>query len=428
VNREPDWEALSQLNFLLAPRISGALNEALNALSLAEIAADGINPQLWRDRAKAIIANLLNLYQAWTALIQYKNGLRLPPTAIRPFSVQSLLDWLTIQLELLPPAKAERDLTLNGNQACIQEALWLLYTASYTQGNGVHLVAEAAENGYWFRIRFSRRKPMPPTMESLIETLGSHWRNQDTAFELRVARDFIEMNDGKLELRWHERTQMGEFAFFIYKVGADRAQTPGIAITPNIEHARLVANVTRSMMPASSRGESTRILSSEPESAVESETPERATPVAVLTPTVIEPEKPEATPSSVHQATSQEADIPHPVEQQEGQESGRKEPVPADASEAKSQENERSRGAKLLNTLIELDQQHHGIVESEEDVPTMSLDVRILQEDPEQDRPTQIGQPLIISVNLPEPQMPTLLQTVSSATSQPNQHSEEKSS
>ena len=143
MSREPDWEALNQLNFMLTPRVSVPLNEALNALALADMPENEIDPQVWRDKAKVVIGNLLHLYQAWTALIQYKNGIKMPPTAIRSFPVQALLDWLTVQLGLIPPARAKHNFNLKGNQPSIQEALLLLYTVSVTQGTEVHLIVDA---------------------------------------------------------------------------------------------------------------------------------------------------------------------------------------------------------------------------------------------------------------------------------------------
>jgi hypothetical protein len=69
---------------------------------------------------------LLNLYEAWSALIQHKNGIKLPPAKLRPFTLQSILDWISVQLELMPPAMAPSEMTLQGHQASLQETILLL--------------------------------------------------------------------------------------------------------------------------------------------------------------------------------------------------------------------------------------------------------------------------------------------------------------
>ncbi len=248
----PDWEALHQLNFLLAPRISSPLNEALNALAIADIDDPAIDPQIWQEKARARIANLLNLYQAWSALIQYKNGLQLPQHSIRAFPLQSLLDWLTIQLELTLPATAPENIHLLGNQASIQEALLLLHSAAATQGSNVHLNLENSPEGYWFRIRFSRPSPLPPTLEEIIGQFSNHWRSQDSAFELKMAQDFIALNDGKIDVQWNSYKRLGEFAFCVKQTAAETFVHP--IASPDMEHAKLVANLHRAL-PAPSPAE-----------------------------------------------------------------------------------------------------------------------------------------------------------------------------
>jgi hypothetical protein len=248
MNRDPDWEVLNQLNFMLAPRISAPLNEALNALTLAEMPESELDPQLWRDKAKIVVGNLLHLYQAWSASIQFKNGLKLPPNAIRPFPVQSLLDWLTIQLGLIPPARAKRNFYLNGNQPSIQEALLLLYTVSVTQGTEVHLVVDPTASGSWFRIRFARNKTMPTSIDDMLASFRSDWRSQDSAFELRLARDFVELNGSQINIHWSEKQGLGEFAFFIRQDRGHKPETSDLISTPDTEHARIVSNITRSLL------------------------------------------------------------------------------------------------------------------------------------------------------------------------------------
>ena len=248
MNPEPDWEALNQLNFMLAPRISAPLNEALNALTLADMPESNTDPKVWNEKARIVVGNLLHLYQAWSALIQFKNGIRLPPTAIRPFPVQSLLDWLTIQLGLIPPARAKRNFYLTGNQPSIQEALLLLYTVSATQGTEVHLVVDPTVSGSWFRIRFARNRPMATSIDAMLEGFGSDWRSQDAAFELNMARDFVRLNGSDININWDEKQSLGEFSFFVQRDRTQRTETPAEAASPDADHARIVSNITRSLM------------------------------------------------------------------------------------------------------------------------------------------------------------------------------------
>jgi hypothetical protein len=245
---DPDWKALNQLNFLLAARFGPPLNEALNAIALSEMPDSPVEPQVWRDRAKASVANVLNMYQAWAALIQFKNGLPLPSNAIRAFPVQSLLDWLTVQMEIIPPIQASQNMPLQGNQACIQEATLLLYSAATSQGTNVHLHFELAENGGWFRIRFIRDRALPETIDALIDSFKDHWRSQDAAFELTMARDFILLSGSQITLKWDARLRLGEFAFFIGKSGTRSDELPGEMLVPNAEHARLITNLNKSLI------------------------------------------------------------------------------------------------------------------------------------------------------------------------------------
>jgi len=248
MRREPDWESLNQINFIIARRVGDSLNAALNALRLAEMPESKLDPQIWRDRAKAAIANVLNLHQAWGALYQFKTGMQLPPNSIRPFQVQALLDWMTVQMELMPPPQAKQDITIIGNQASIQEALLLLYSVGATQGTSVHLNLELTDNGGWFRVRFIRPSPMPNTLNEVIKSFGESWRSQDAAFELQIAGYFIEMNGGKIAVNWDKDQKLGEFSFFVYKAGADQRKAPDITTSPDVEHAKIVANLSRAAL------------------------------------------------------------------------------------------------------------------------------------------------------------------------------------
>ncbi|MFP4323444.1 MAG: hypothetical protein ACLFTK_13405, partial [Anaerolineales bacterium] len=228
------------------------LNSAMDALALTEIVEravdNGPSADMWRDKAKAAVANVLNLYQAWSVLIQYKNGVTIPQQNLRPFPVQALLDWVSIQLERVPPLQAAENIHIQGHQACMQEAILLLHSVAGTQGANVHLRFDQAENGGWFRVRFMRDKPLPTTLAALIASFDDHWRHQDYAFELRMAEDFVRLNNSTLDIIWHKDQNLGELSFFGYQAGVNPEDKPGALITPNAEHARFVANVTRSII------------------------------------------------------------------------------------------------------------------------------------------------------------------------------------
>lgn len=241
----------------------------------------GAEPEMWRDKAKAAVANVLNLYQAWSMLIQFKNNVKLPPHAKRAFPIQSLLDWLSVQLELVPPAKVKQNIDLFGNQPSIQEALLLLYSASSTQGSGVHLMLDYAEQGAWVRIRFTRPKPLPKTLSELINDFDNHWRSQDAAFELRTAQDFIAMNESEIQVRWHEADKIGEFAVFIFKANVKRDVQPKLpdTISPQQENARFIANITRSLIHPPQTKATEPQKASEASPTVEPETSKTTEPV-----------------------------------------------------------------------------------------------------------------------------------------------------
>jgi hypothetical protein len=179
-------------------------------------------PGFWKDRATAKIANVINLFTAWSYLIRYKMGEPIPERSIRPFRVNTLLAWLGAQLQLSPPPKAEANLLLHANQETLQEALLLLYSAAFTQGSGVQLTLDATKLGIWFRIKFFRNTPLPGSLDDLLESFGDHWRAQSMAFELSTARDFIRLNGGELTLKPVDN--QGEFSFFVRAAGAPRAK------------------------------------------------------------------------------------------------------------------------------------------------------------------------------------------------------------
>lgn len=244
MQREPDWEALSELNFLLSHRITEPLNAALSAIELSEMSESAGKPaEWWRDRARHQIASVLNLFTAWSWLVQYKTGMKFPEKAIREFSLQSLLDWVTIQLQIVPPLKTPKDVMIHANQETLQEGILLLYSVASTQGTGAKIVVDLATAKVTFRIRYARLRqsePMP-TLDTLITSFGQHWRMQVTAFELKIARDFLHINQCPLDL--NDDGHVIEFCFTApvvsERVAVNPAQQLRHKIVTKIQHATL---------------------------------------------------------------------------------------------------------------------------------------------------------------------------------------------
>jgi hypothetical protein len=212
--RVPDWEALADVQFVLYNRVANQLNEALSGIALSDIPEAGDKPPgYWKERATIKIQNVLNMFTAWTWLIRFKMGEKIPDRAVRPFSTNSLLAWVGAQLQLSPPPTTTLNPLLRANQETLQEALLLLHSVAYTQGNAVRLAFEATTLGTWFRIRFDRYKPLPESVDALIAGFGEHWRAQDAVFELTTARDFVRLNGCELVL--NSTAEHGEFAFFV---------------------------------------------------------------------------------------------------------------------------------------------------------------------------------------------------------------------
>ncbi|NPV66274.1 MAG: hypothetical protein HPY64_03925 [Anaerolineae bacterium] len=220
MSREPDWESLGQLQFLLMRRLIEPLNSGLAAISLVHLPTAAGKPRAyWQARATSEVLGVLNLLNAWQALIRYKLGELLPRQHIRPFPVQDLLDWLSGQLELVTPLHAEENLTLESNREALQEALLLLYSAAFTLGPNVHLVVQSLANGMWFRVRFGHTgdRPGPRSLEEILARLQGNWRLEDTALELKLAADFVTLSGSRLHVQSTE--QMTELAFFVYAQG-----------------------------------------------------------------------------------------------------------------------------------------------------------------------------------------------------------------
>lgn len=73
--REPDWEALADVQFVLYNRVANQLNEALSGIALSDMPeASKDQPGYWKDRATTRVLNVLNLFTAWTWLIRFKMG------------------------------------------------------------------------------------------------------------------------------------------------------------------------------------------------------------------------------------------------------------------------------------------------------------------------------------------------------------------
>ena len=232
--REPDWEALSDLQFLLFNRIGDSLNAAVSAIALSDMPeAQDKPPGFWKERASNKISNVLNLFTAWSYLIRYKMGETIPERALRPFRANALLGWLGGQLQLSSLPQIESNPLLGGNQQTLQEALLLLYSAAFTQGSGVRLSLEASKTGMWFRVQFTRSKPLPADLDTLLTSFGEHWRDRDTAFELRTARDFVALNGSELIVNSYHN--VGEFAFFVRGAGVSKKiESPRRPVTEEV--------------------------------------------------------------------------------------------------------------------------------------------------------------------------------------------------
>jgi hypothetical protein len=243
--RAPDWEALADIQFVLYNRVANQLNEALSGIALSDMPEAGDKPPgYWKERATTKILNVLNMFTAWTWLIRYKMGETIPERAIRPFTTNTLLKWLGAQLQLTPPPVTTLNPLLRANQETLQEALLLLHSVAYTQGSAVRLAFEATTLGTWFRVRFDRYKPLPESLDALIERFGDHWRDQDAVFELSTARDFVRLNGCELVL--NSTAEHGEFAFFVPAAVVKRrtGQLPAAqAVKPPAQTAPLPSQV-----------------------------------------------------------------------------------------------------------------------------------------------------------------------------------------
>lgn len=255
MQREPDWEALNEFNFLIYSRIADALNAALSAMTIAEMPdSGGRTPKWWYDRSQAKVELVLNTVMAWSWLIQYKTGIDLTEKVMRPFHIQTLMDWLTLNLQLAPPLIIKDNKIVAANQQTLQEALLLLHSVASTQGSGIVFGFEPKSSGINVRVRFVRLRASDPfkSVDDMLAAQGSHWRQQAIAFELAVARDFLRMNN--IELNIEDDGTVGEFIFYVYEAG----KQPSGNVQPvalNKHTQRMIKHITQSMLPVTAHSE-----------------------------------------------------------------------------------------------------------------------------------------------------------------------------
>lgn len=212
--REPDWESLNDLNFLVYTRLANTLNAALSALELADTPGlDDQTPRWWRNRAHAKLSGTLSTLMAWSWLIQHKNGMQLPQQAIRSFELQTTVDWLSEKLQLGNRGQASSTLILTGNPETFQEAILLLHSVSMSQGSSVKVAWEQKSDQVEFSCSFKRRRKREPyaNVDDLLASFNTHWRAQLTSFELQIAKHLLELNHSKLE--FIDDGKLGEFRF-----------------------------------------------------------------------------------------------------------------------------------------------------------------------------------------------------------------------
>lgn len=250
--REPDWESLNEINFQLYNRVADSLNAALSAMTIAEMPdPSGQSPQWWYDRAKAKVESVLNLTMSWSWLIQYKSGTNLTEKAIRPFRLQALLDWLSVNLQLIPPLKTQHNVYLQANQQILQETLLLLHSVATTQGSGVSIYLDHLPNAVRFRIQFSRLRAVTTpyvSVDAFLEAQSTHWRQQVISFELRTARDFLKMN--QIELSINDNGRSAAFVFTVVQPGRQEDDnTQGISPT-EVYSEQVVSRITNATLHA----------------------------------------------------------------------------------------------------------------------------------------------------------------------------------
>lgn len=210
MKREPDWETLSEINFLLYRRMTEQLNVALTALE--HVPAHGPH----REQAQGAVVSALNMYTAWANLIRHKAGEAPLLSGAQQFRSGDLFQWIASTLQLPDLPQVSGDVMLKGNRAILQESLLLLQSCAHTLGPGVRVQVEQHPRGFWFRVRFRALSDLPPTLDELLASLRANWRVQSAAFELRSARDFLRLNNS--ELYYSVQDHDCELAFFAWFV------------------------------------------------------------------------------------------------------------------------------------------------------------------------------------------------------------------
>jgi hypothetical protein len=216
MSREPDWESLGSIQFLLHQRIAECLNTALAAIHLIDAPeADNAPPGFWQQRASDAALRALEIENAWSSLIRHRLGEHFLPQHLLHFHTSELIRWLATEIGCPQYATPGEDMLLHGNRETLQEALLLLHSCAGTLGPHVRLVVQPTAKGMWFRIRYGRVKNPPLTLDQLIEALatGGNWRSETALFELQRADDFLTMNGCTLYYRLEP--DYGELAFLI---------------------------------------------------------------------------------------------------------------------------------------------------------------------------------------------------------------------
>lgn len=213
---EPDWDSLSEINFILYRRMSDHLNAALAAISLLGAPEAQEDPEFWRERALNEVMRSLGMHSAWASLVRYQLGEQFLPQHLLQFRASEMLQWLTAELQLINVPPLPADMLLFGNRESLQEALLLLHSCAGTLGPGVMLQAQVEGGGMWFRVRYQSIRKPPTTLDELLiglERLPETWRTRNAIFELKRARDFLTMN--KCELQFTVEENICELAFFV---------------------------------------------------------------------------------------------------------------------------------------------------------------------------------------------------------------------
>lgn len=245
--REPDWETLNDLNFLLHNRLVRPLNGALTSLEKVTTADSSL--EWWRNRATSQVSTAINLINAWSWLVQYKASGEIPERSIQSFPIQNLADWLTMQLQLIPPLIIQKNFLIRANQPTLQEAILLLHSAAASQGTETKLILDTGLEGVTFRVCFKRLRQDKPltTLEEMLNSLGKHWRGDVITFELKIAREFLLMNSSLLHLQ-----DDGEQVAFVFivprRARAENGDSDSHLLIPSHD-SQAVINIVEAMLP-----------------------------------------------------------------------------------------------------------------------------------------------------------------------------------